>query len=166
MFRPVLAIIRLSRELKGQLYACVQLALKFPRQPDDGQYRPKHIVVSITVIKYTSVIKLCLTAYLFLVSHTHKTGMTHFLDPGLLLLLLDIKTELSFHERLYYMLSTRTGSKHLFIPQFLTTGPQRLLKRAPRRERHTAFSFKRHYILFLYDIQQLHITFDKIMQPL
>jgi len=49
MFRPVLAIIRLSRQL------------------DDGQYRPKHVVVSITVIKYTSVIKLCLTTYLFLV---------------------------------------------------------------------------------------------------
>ena len=32
-----------------------------------GQYRPKHVVVSITVIKYTSVIKLCLTTYLFLV---------------------------------------------------------------------------------------------------
>jgi len=55
MFRPVLAIIMLSRELK------------FPRQHDDGQYRPKHVVVSITVIKYTSVIKLCLTTYLFLV---------------------------------------------------------------------------------------------------
>jgi len=50
MFRPVLAIIKLSREL------------------DDDQYRPKHVVVSITVIKYTSVIKLCLTTYLFLVS--------------------------------------------------------------------------------------------------
>ena len=37
-----------------------------------GQYRPKHVVVSITVIKYTSVIKLCLTTYLFLVSHTHN----------------------------------------------------------------------------------------------
>ena len=48
MFRPLLAFI------------------KFPRQPDDGQYRPKHVVVSITVIKYTSVIKLCLTTYLFL----------------------------------------------------------------------------------------------------
>jgi len=47
-------------------------ALKFPRQPDDGQYRPKHAVVSITVIKYTSVIKLCLTTYVFLVSHTHN----------------------------------------------------------------------------------------------
>jgi len=47
MFRPVLAIIRLSS---------IQLALKFPRQSDDGQYRPKHVVVSITVIKYTSVI--------------------------------------------------------------------------------------------------------------
>ena len=33
--------------------------------PDDGQYGPKHVVVSITVIKYTSVIKLCLTTYLF-----------------------------------------------------------------------------------------------------
>ena len=43
MFRPVLSIIRLSRELKG-----LAIALKFPRQPDDGQYRPKHIVVSIT----------------------------------------------------------------------------------------------------------------------
>ena len=42
--------------------------VEFPRQPDDGQYRPKHVVVSITVIKYTSVIKLCLTAYLFLVN--------------------------------------------------------------------------------------------------
>jgi len=50
MFRSLLAII------------------KFPRQPDDGQYRPKHVVVSITVIKYTSVTKLCLTTYLFLVS--------------------------------------------------------------------------------------------------
>ena len=40
-------------------------------QPDDGKYRPKHVVVSITVTKYTSVIKLCLTTYLFLVSHTH-----------------------------------------------------------------------------------------------
>jgi len=46
MFRPVLAII--------------------PRQPDDGQHRPKHVVVSITIIKYTSVIKLCLTTYLLL----------------------------------------------------------------------------------------------------
>ena len=46
-------------------HACIQLTLKFPRQPDDGQYRPKHVVVSITVIKYTSVIKLCLTTYLF-----------------------------------------------------------------------------------------------------
>ena len=35
-----------------------------------GQHRPKHVVVSITVIKYTSVIKLCLTTYLLLVSHT------------------------------------------------------------------------------------------------
>jgi len=34
------------------------------RQPDDGQYRPKHVVVSITIIKYTSVIKLCLTTYI------------------------------------------------------------------------------------------------------
>jgi len=34
--------------------------------PDDGQHRPKHVVVSITVIKYTSVIKLCLTTYLLL----------------------------------------------------------------------------------------------------
>ena len=39
-----------------------------PRQPDDGQHRPKHVVVSITVIKYTSVIKLCLTTYLLLVT--------------------------------------------------------------------------------------------------
>jgi len=38
--------------------------VKFPTQPDDGQYRPKHVVVSITVIKYTSVIKLCLTTYI------------------------------------------------------------------------------------------------------
>jgi len=53
MFRPVLAIIRLSRA-------------------NTNQYRPKHVVVSITVIKYTSVIKLCLTTYLFLVSHTHN----------------------------------------------------------------------------------------------
>ena len=51
---------------------CIQLALKFPRQPDDGQHRPKHVVVSITVIKYTSVIKLCLTTYFLLVSHTHN----------------------------------------------------------------------------------------------
>jgi len=34
--------------------------------------RPKHVVVSIIVIKYTSVIKLCLTTYLFLVSHTYN----------------------------------------------------------------------------------------------
>jgi len=40
--------------------------------PDDGQYRLKHVVVSITVIKYTSVIKLCLTTYLLLVSHTQR----------------------------------------------------------------------------------------------
>ena len=32
-----------------------------------GLYWPKHVVVSITVIKYTSVIKLCLVTYLFLV---------------------------------------------------------------------------------------------------
>ena len=49
MFRPVLAIIR---------------------QPDDGQHRPKHVVVSITVIKYTSVIKLCLTTYLLLTQNS------------------------------------------------------------------------------------------------
>jgi len=34
--------------------------------------KPTHVVVSITVIKYTSVIKLCLTTYLFLVSHTQR----------------------------------------------------------------------------------------------
>ena len=50
----------------------------FPRQPDDGQHGPKHVVVSITVIKYTSVIKLCLTTYLLLVSHTQRGW--HFLD--------------------------------------------------------------------------------------
>ena len=49
----------------------VELALKFPRQPDDGQHRPKHVVVSITVIKYTSVIKLCLTTYLLLASPSY-----------------------------------------------------------------------------------------------
>ena len=38
----------------------------YTTQPDDGQHRPKHVVVSITVIKYTSVIKLCLTTYLLL----------------------------------------------------------------------------------------------------
>ena len=37
-----------------------------------GQHRLKHVVVSITVIKYTSVIKLCLTTYLLLVSHTQR----------------------------------------------------------------------------------------------
>jgi len=57
MFRPVLAIIRLS---------------------DDGQHRPKHVVVSMTVIKYTSVIKLF--DYIPSPSFTHTTGMTHFLD--------------------------------------------------------------------------------------
>jgi len=58
--------------------ACIYLALKFPRQPDDDQYRPKHVVVSITVIKYTSVIKLCLTAYLFLVPSTvYIISVTH-----------------------------------------------------------------------------------------
>ena len=46
------------------------IALKFPRQPDDGQYRSKHVVVSITV--NTSVIKLCLTTYLRLASISRR----------------------------------------------------------------------------------------------
>ena len=43
---------------------------------------PKHVVVSITVIKYTSVTQLCLTTYYFskFHTHTHTTGMTHFQD--------------------------------------------------------------------------------------
>ena len=38
------------------------------RQPEDGQYRPKHVVVHLA-IKYT---QLCLTIYNFQVSHTHN----------------------------------------------------------------------------------------------
>jgi len=34
--------------------------------------RARGVVVSITVIRYTSVIKLCLTTYLLLVSHTQR----------------------------------------------------------------------------------------------
>ena len=41
-----------------------------------AQDRPIHVVVSITVIKYTSVIKLCLTTYLLLVAvHAMKMYM-------------------------------------------------------------------------------------------
>jgi len=43
----------------------------------DGQYRPKHVVVSINVIKYTSVIKLCLTTYLLLVNRLMFVIETH-----------------------------------------------------------------------------------------
>ena len=48
------------------------------RQPEHGQYRPKH-VVHYTVIKYTYVTQLCLTTYHF-PSFTHTMGMTQFLD--------------------------------------------------------------------------------------
>jgi len=41
----------------------------------DVQNRPKHVVVSITVTKYTSEIKLCLTTYLFLVMRRLTTGI-------------------------------------------------------------------------------------------
>ena len=34
------------------------------RQPEDGQYGPKHVVVYL-VIKYTYVTQLCLTIYNF-----------------------------------------------------------------------------------------------------
>ena len=43
MFRPVLAILR---------------------QPEDGQYGPKHVVVHLA-IKYAYVTQLCLTIYNF-----------------------------------------------------------------------------------------------------
>ena len=37
------------------------------RQPEDGQYRPKHVVVHLA-IKYTYVTQLCLTIYSFQVT--------------------------------------------------------------------------------------------------
>jgi len=61
----------------GSLSASYMLVLKFPRQPDDGHYRPKHVVVSITVIKYTSVIKLCLTTYISLVFISRLVSRLH-----------------------------------------------------------------------------------------
>ena len=60
MFRPVLTIFRL-------------------RQPEDGQYRPKHVVVHYIVIKYTSCDTVVFDYIQFSTFHTHTTGMTHFL---------------------------------------------------------------------------------------
>ena len=49
------------------------------RQPEDGQYRPKHVVVHYIVIKYTSCDTIVFDCIQF-PSFTHTTGMTHFLD--------------------------------------------------------------------------------------
>jgi len=66
MFRPLLAILRLPQEnLRSYytlLYACTCtytcmhiVRSEVPlRQPEDGQYRPKHVVVHYIVIKCTS----------------------------------------------------------------------------------------------------------------
>ena len=55
------------------------------RQPEDGQYRPKHVVVHYIVIKYTSCDTVVFDYIQFSKfhththTHTHTTGMTHFL---------------------------------------------------------------------------------------
>jgi len=73
MFRPVLAIFRLSW---GNLISYY----KHARAPEDGQYRPKHVVVHYIVIKYTSCETVVFDYIQFSKFHTHTTGMTHFLD--------------------------------------------------------------------------------------
>ena len=49
------------------------------RQPEDGQYRSKHVVVHYKVIKYTSCDTVVFDCIPF-PSFTHTTGMTRFLD--------------------------------------------------------------------------------------
>ena len=54
--------------------------LSSPRQPEDGQYRPKHVVVHyIQSLNTPHVTQLCLTTCHF-PSFTHIMGMTRFLD--------------------------------------------------------------------------------------
>jgi len=50
------------------------------RQPEDGQYRPKHVAVHYIAIKYTSYDTVVFDWIPFSKFHTHKTGMTQFLD--------------------------------------------------------------------------------------
>ena len=53
------------------------------RQHEDGQYRPKHVVVHYIVIKYTSCDTVVFDYIQFSKFHTHTSGMTHFLDEDL-----------------------------------------------------------------------------------
>ena len=46
------------------------------RQPEDGQYRPKHVVVHYIVIKYTSSDIVVFDCLPFPKIHTHTTGIT------------------------------------------------------------------------------------------
>jgi len=50
------------------------------RQPEDGQYRPKHVVVHYTVIKYTSCDTVVFHYIQFSKFHTHNGDDTL---PGL-----------------------------------------------------------------------------------
>ena len=61
MFRPVLAIFRLFYGNKILL-----------RQPEEGQYRPKHVVVHYIVIKYTSCDTVVCDYIPFSKFHTHN----------------------------------------------------------------------------------------------
>jgi len=66
MFRPVLAIFRLS---KGNLRSYYKRARA---QPEDGQYRPKHVVVRYIVIKYTPCDTVVFDYIQFSKFHTHN----------------------------------------------------------------------------------------------
>ena len=74
-FRPVLAIFRLS---EGNLrsyckYAYSKILNQFSwRQPEGGQYKPKHVVVHYIVIKYTSCDTVVLDYIQFSNFHTHN----------------------------------------------------------------------------------------------
>jgi len=49
-------------------------------QPEDGQYRPKHVVVHYIVIKHKSCDTVVFDCLPFSKFHTHTTGTTQFLD--------------------------------------------------------------------------------------
>ena len=57
----------------------IQTPLKSVQKPDDGHYRPKHVVSYQNKISFSNQL-CCLTTFSSLSLVTHTTGMTHLKD--------------------------------------------------------------------------------------